>query len=599
MSSDDPNTPSERPKAFPGGMDAILEQMDARRDAFDYAPGEKLPDLDVDLVSLRTKWVNDPDSNLDEALEGDLPEGRPIRSGYHRKRHTLRKEFTGESELAFLNGLLIAHLRKSTWPDHAPALFQRLWAEHGDFLIKVLNKRWLVSAITTFGDHGVTTSQRSLGLSLSVLFGMMKLYESERLYSGLAPDQAFRLGHRIAAPLPLEMDGYSLASGGLDVNMIGRLWYEANEDEVAGPLAAHLLTELIASDHTLFQRLADLRTQRAVKAAEKPRFLKDVTVPVPSYLVQTNPALLRWGCVSTINAPLRDVARFAAHHLELGASHMYLYLDEPNAASAHFLRQDPRICVIECGSTYWENTHKQRPDAHQLRQVFNATNALNSATPAHWLIHMDVDEFLLPDRPIADILAQVPPNCATALVQPVEALAREDRAIQAYKRTHKQAGHDPVILEDVYPTFGAHLYGGFLSHTIGKSFTRTCLRDVRLNIHQPRYNGAEIENRQIMPDMLLGHLHAHDWAQFRGKLDFRRERGSYRARPHGQARMGPGELFAYLLESDGEDGLRQFFDEVCADTPQLRARLAAQGMLVEQELKLDEKVLRVFGDLPA
>lgn len=51
-----------------------------------------------------------------------------------------------------------------------------------------LDPRWLVSAITTFGDHGSTEVQRRVGQSMTVLFGAMKLYESERRYSGLGPE---------------------------------------------------------------------------------------------------------------------------------------------------------------------------------------------------------------------------------------------------------------------------------------------------------------------------------------------------------------------------------------------------------------------------
>ena len=40
-------------------------------------------------------------------------------------------------------------------------------------------------------------------------------------------------------------------------------------------------------------------------------------------------------------------------------------------------------------------------------------------------------------------------------------------------------------------------------------------------------------------------------------------------------------LLSTLEDSEGDPGLRRFFDEVCADTPALCDRLAAEGLLRE------------------
>ena len=54
------------------------------------------------------------------------------------------------------------------------------------------------------------------------------------------------------------------------------------------------------------------------------------------------------------------------------------------------------------------------------------------------------------------------------------------------------------------------------------------------------------------------------------------------------------ELFAMIETEGGEPGLRAFFDEVCADTPSLRAALDAHGLLRHADLDLDAKMLRQF-----
>ncbi len=573
---------------YPGGMKAVLAQYEGRRDAFDYAPGDALLPLDTDLAPFATQTVTDPDD--------DPAEAPPFRSSYHRKRHALRREFIGQSELAFLNGLLIAHLRKRAWPDHAPALFQRLWAEHGDHLLAALDQRWLVSAITTFGDHGINATQRATGLALTALFGTMKLYETERLYSDLGPDTAFTIDSRARGPLPLQMDAYSITGGGLDVNLVARLWQEAEADAVIAPLAHHLLDLLIHDDRTVLRRLMTMRKRKQRSQPQSRR--KSNPAPVPADRLHLKPDSLRWGLVSTIKAPLPQIARFAAHHLELGAEALHIFLDDPDPGTAAFLTRHPRIHVTQCDAAYWQDSGKPRMQAHQLRQAFNATRTLrDSADTLDWLGHIDVDELLICDTGLSAKLATVPAACAVTRVPPAEALAREDGPPLAFKLTHKQAGVKKATLQDIYPTFGLHLYGGFLSHTGGKVFARTGIPDTRLGIHTLKYHGADATNRMKPPGLYLAHLHATSWQQFRAHLEFRRTKGSYRPRGT-RPELGQAHLLEFLAEEEGEDGLRAFFDEVCADTPALRQRLDAHAMLLTHRFELDEAVTRVFGRLP-
>lgn len=232
---------NQRP--FSPGFRPERIEWDSRRDPLDGAD-TGLPPLDVDLAALAGQTVD------------ALPPKGP---GFASKKRQLAQELTGLSSLCLLNACLIATLRKRSWPDHAPALFNRLWREQGAHLLAQLDPRWKVSSLTTFSEHGETEAQRRLGLAGSMLFGMMKLSESERLFSGLAPSVAFRRGQRSPAPLPLEMDAFSLRNGGLHVNLLVPLWLEADADPIAGPLALDLLTMVAQADDTLFARLATMR----------------------------------------------------------------------------------------------------------------------------------------------------------------------------------------------------------------------------------------------------------------------------------------------------------------------------------------------------
>ncbi|MHA6325623.1 glycosyltransferase family 2 protein [Roseivivax sp. CAU 1753] len=580
---------SRNSSSYPGGMEAVLTQMEGRRDPIGYAEGEALPPLDLDLARLKTAMVTDPADDPDEAP--------PFRSTYHRKRFALRQEFAGRSELAFLHGLLIAHLRKRTFPDHTPALFRRLWTEEATFLMDALDPRWQVSAITTFGDHGATAGERAVGLAMSTLFGAMKLYESERLFSGIPPEKPFALDNRIRADLPLEMDPYALGSGGLDVNMLGRLWQEAEDEPVIRPLAHGLIEAIIDDPATIFRRLhrMKIRKARRAKSPEKPRPAQN-PAPVPPGRSARKAVALRWGVVATIRAETEDILRFAAHHLDLGAHALHIYLDEPQEEACAILSRDPRVSVMTCDAAYWAASGKPRMAAHQLRQVFNATRSLRqTAGDLDWLAHIDVDEFLLPDRPVADLLAGVAPDAALAHLAPVEALAvPHGQMPRAFKKTHSTAGVKKARVQDIYPTFGMHLYGGFLSHSSGKIFARTGIPDTRLGIHTLKYKGADVSNKAKLDGCLLAHLHAPTWETFVRDLPFRKSVGSYAKQSERPDRLGVADILGYLEAEEGEAGIRAFFDEVCRDTPDLRRRLEAHGMLVEHDLDLDASVARVF-----
>ncbi|MFD1343802.1 glycosyltransferase family 2 protein [Litorisediminicola beolgyonensis] len=593
---------SETRPTYPGGISAVLAQMEGRRDPITYGPGEALAPLDTDLAALRGCIVSEPADDPDEAP--------PFRSAYHRKRFELRREFTGGAELGFLHGLVVAHLRKRSFPDHAPALFQRLWAEEADTLLEGLDSRWLVSAITTFGDHGMTPVQRSVGLALSTLFGTMKLYETERLFSGRPPEKVFPLDNKTRGQLALEMDPYSLVGGGLDVNMLGRLWQEAEGDSVVAPLAHRLLDLLIHDPRTVFRRLAVMKTRRERRAkqeieatgtsTEKPP-KREMIVPVPAARVPASARVLRWGLVSMLRGPAPAIARFAAHHLELGAAVLDLHLDEPNPEAEAMLARDPRVRVTVTDTGWWQAQGKERMEEHQLRQAWLATRSLAAQeSTVDFLGHIDLDEFLLPDRPVADVLMALPPTLAWGRVMPVELLApAPGHPMRHFKTTHREAGQRKSVVQEIYPTFGLHLYGGYLSHTSGKIFARTGLGPVRLGIHALKSGPEVVTNGTKLDGLKLAHLHAPSWETFRDHFAFRRARGSYRKRDSDPEKMGLADLLAFLDEEEGEDGLRLFFDEVCSDTAELRERLASFGMLIERPLDLDGAVARVFGGLAA
>lgn len=295
-----------------------------------------------------------------------------------------------------------------------------------------------------------------------------------------------------------------------------------------------------------------------------------------------------WGLSATILAPTEEILQFAAYHLEAGAHRLYLYLDDDNPAAFDALKAHPKVRVTHCDDSHWDRLAMKRPRKHQVRQSANATHAYQRAGDVDWLIHMDVDEFLVPQRPVADALSACPANQTIARIRPMEVLAGDGTAFKAFiPNGPDRAG----TVRALYPTYGAYVKGGFLSHLAGKLFVRTGLPNVRVQIHNAFQNDEMLKGPEQHPDIDLAHLHAANWDAWIAAYRFRVAKGSYRAelapnKPRDKGGLSMHELLTTIEADDGEAGLRAFFDELCADTPQMRDKLAGFGLLKRANLGL-------------
>jgi len=296
----------------------------------------------------------------------------------------------------------------------------------------------------------------------------------------------------------------------------------------------------------------------------------------------------RWGLCATIKAPLPQILGFAAHHLDLGAHRLYLYLDADHPEAYAALKAHPKIRVTRCDAAYWKKSGARRPKKHQLRQSFNATHAYHRRTEVPWLIHIDVDEFLWPETAIGATLAKVPDDIRCLRVRPMEMLSGNPTLFKAF--IPPGPAREPTVAR-LYPTYGQFLKGGFISHVAGKLFVRTGLTDIRVQIHNAFQNDEMLKGPEQHPDIDLAHLHAANWDAWIAAYRFRVAKGSYRAelapnKPRDKGGLSMHELLTTIEAEDGEAGLRAFFDELCADTPQMRDKLAGFGLLKRANLGL-------------
>jgi len=309
---------------------------------------------------------------------------------------------------------------------------------------------------------------------------------------------------------------------------------------------------------------------------------------------------LKWGIVNTVKAAKQDVLGFVAYHLQRGAHRLYIYLDAPDDATFAALKAHPKVRVTQTDNAYWLKKGG-RPHKHQPRQTLNAADAYSKRVEVNWLTHIDHDEFLVWESPLETQLAALSPDCLCARIRPLEALASnraetEPRPFKGFKLPMPERRR---ITETLYPTYGAHLNGGFLSHVAGKMIYRTGVDGLSVKIHNVFLAGAQNPGQQELDQTRLCHFHGATWADWFKSYTYRKTQGAYRAELKAPFDQGAGglsmhDLLTQIETHGGEEALRAFYDEVCTARPALREGLEAHGLLHWHSLDLDAAIAQQF-----
>lgn len=293
--------------------------------------------------------------------------------------------------------------------------------------------------------------------------------------------------------------------------------------------------------------------------------------------------MVSWSIVATVKASEDQVLAFLAHHLPLGPARIRLCFDDPDDPVAARVAALPQVEVLRCDTAHWACFGTPRPDKHQARQAFNAQAAYRQRAE-DWLLHLDVDEFLLPDRPVAEVLAAVPAARAILRVAPWEALHDPEMADDIFTARHFRAelsGEAKAAQRRaVFGPYADLLPAGVLSHAIGKCFFRTGIADLRPWIHGAKIHGTRLPSGPPAPDMALLHFHAQDPTRWRAQLPFRLSRGAYVLKP---------ELQTFLSAATPAE-IDAFYTQVQTVTPKALALLRDLGLLKETTLTLRAKI---------
>jgi Glycosyl transferase family 2 len=290
-----------------------------------------------------------------------------------------------------------------------------------------------------------------------------------------------------------------------------------------------------------------------------------------------------WSLVATVKATEEKILAFAAYHLSLGVDHIWLFFDDPAQPIPAPLAEHPRVTITLCDDDHWMHACKRRPPQHQNRQTQNARLTYRELVTSDWLVHIDVDEFLLTPRPIAAILDETAADTIAMRLEPFEAM------------------HDPLLPDDIYTSrefrgalrhehwprrraalgpYRKVIRDGILSHSVGKTIYRTRVQGLLPRLHAVMVNKEVIAPSHWQGEIKLLHFHAQDKAAWLAAIPFRMTKGAYQFRP---------ELQAFLAESP-PDEIDRFYRRTQILSVDVRDELVKVGRVIVADLGLRTKV---------
>ncbi|WP_447529194.1 glycosyltransferase family 2 protein [Vreelandella sp. TE19] len=268
-----------------------------------------------------------------------------------------------------------------------------------------------------------------------------------------------------------------------------------------------------------------------------------------------------WSVVCTARAPQDIINKVVEHHLELGASRIFLFFDDPTMAYPY---KDQRVKNTICDDDYWKG---KRPEGVDDRQRVNLTRS-HRWTWTDWTTHIDMDELIHITRgmDVASELAAVPEDVDSVLMPPLEAvyLNEEPGADNAFDTVYfkkalkgiNRKSH-PLII-DLYGELGKTTKHGLFGHTEGKSFSRVATLKSRPPIHGPKVAEPGRRINHKIEGLCLLHFDAMTFEDFKRK-QIRRIEGSAYCRILGGHRDKQMEILSKAYQEQGEEGLKDIY----------------------------------------
>ena len=217
-----------------------------RRYGADHASSK----ISLDFKSQKTKFLDGAKLVYTHGSSNDISK--------HFKN--LEKEFIGNYELCLTLAKIIVLIRREYKVKKYFQIFESLWNQESEFLLKHLNSRWLISSVDTFFDHSQDKNIIYLSLACNVLANSIKIYESERFLidAHLNKDNLNKQNDLDSEVRFSLFDGMSVFKYGTDDTLRNMRWRinKVYKDNIAGEIFLELFKRFNHFD-TAYKRAKD------------------------------------------------------------------------------------------------------------------------------------------------------------------------------------------------------------------------------------------------------------------------------------------------------------------------------------------------------
>jgi hypothetical protein len=293
-----------------------------------------------------------------------------------------------------------------------------------------------------------------------------------------------------------------------------------------------------------------------------------------------------WCVAATVRGRREYMHDFIEYYLSIGATQVFLFIDDPAARVQDPPGQDRRVVRIGCDADYWRTTSGRRPDDLNERQLANLRTSRAEAR-GRWLLNVDLDERVHCPTLIGPALEAQPDDVDAIALPPLEALYDAMPTIATAFRTpwfkriltenDLNRPETTRILTLLHRDMAPLARGGLFGHVRGKYFVRTDRPDLALHIHK-----VTARKRRAVTTTLPGwELLHYDALTF---LDWR-EKWALRISGETLCAMGAPRLSQFRLireaQETGDPGaLREIYRTLYVAQPSALGAALAAGVVV-------------------
>ena len=188
------------------------------------------------------------------------------KANYDNEEHVkgLRIQFKNQPEILFLNAICISQLRRVNPPKEFIKLYFRIWEDHTDYMLKMLDSRWLLSSLITFEFVSKNEAQKRTAIAANIFFSTIRIYESERMASGFDPTKPVRRSFK-SSIITMNFPRIAMLKGDADSNLFKSMVRLTDQDPTTGKMLDELLRRLNTSSDNIFWRIGLIRKRTKIK----------------------------------------------------------------------------------------------------------------------------------------------------------------------------------------------------------------------------------------------------------------------------------------------------------------------------------------------